>query len=73
MKDDERAYALGVQAICFRLLGTIPSPILYGLALDRGCVLWKSDSEYDSSCLLYDNFSISRRVYHFVLETGGIS
>jgi len=42
--------------VIFRLFGYIPSPILFGSAIDSTCLLWKSTCEGAAGgrCLLYD-------------------
>lgn len=49
--------ALGVAQIFTSLLGVIPSPVVYGMAVDYACVYF---TEY---CNLYDN-DMFRRLYH---------
>ena len=39
----------------FRLLGSIPGPVLFGFIIDQACVL----STTSGNCLIYDNFSMS--------------
>ena len=39
--------------ITFRLLGTIPGPVLYGSLIDAACVLSAE------KCLMYDNYKMS--------------
>ncbi|EOA97978.1 Solute carrier organic anion transporter family member 4C1, partial [Anas platyrhynchos] len=41
--DKQRSFALGVQSVFLRLLGTIPGPILFGVAIDNSCTLWDID------------------------------
>jgi len=67
VKDDERAYSLGLQAISFRALGTIPSPIFFGLAIDNACITTNGQS---GSCHIYDNFLISRQVLFLLVKIG---
>lgn len=52
---EERAFALGMQFVIFRLFGYIPAPILFGNMIDSTCLLWKSAcGEKGGRCLLYD-------------------
>ena len=37
----------------FRLVGSIPGPILYGYIIDQTCLL------KDGNCLFYDNYSMA--------------
>jgi organic anion transporter 3A len=54
--EEEKAFALGIQFVIFRLFGYIPSPILFGTVIDSTCLLWKSTCEGEAGgrCLLYD-------------------
>lgn len=57
---EERSFALGMQFVIFRLLGYIPSPIVFGNVIDSSCLLWsvKRCSQLlpavSGRCLLYD-------------------
>ncbi|KFO75412.1 Solute carrier organic anion transporter family member 4C1, partial [Cuculus canorus] len=38
------------------VLGTIPGPILFGVAIDNSCTLWDfNECETKGACLVYDN------------------
>ncbi|KFZ48017.1 Solute carrier organic anion transporter family member 4C1, partial [Antrostomus carolinensis] len=40
--------------LCF--LGTIPGPILFGVAIDNSCTLWDiNECKTKRACLVYDN------------------
>ncbi|KAM7023516.1 solute carrier organic anion transporter family member 4C1 [Acridotheres tristis] len=54
--DKQRSFALGVQLVFLRLLGTIPGPILFGVAIDSSCILWDiNECETKGACWVYDN------------------
>ncbi|NXI94219.1 SO4C1 protein, partial [Psophia crepitans] len=54
--DKQRSFALGVQSVFLRLLGTIPGPILFGVAIDNSCTLWDTNEcKTRGACWLYDN------------------
>ncbi|XP_069736525.1 solute carrier organic anion transporter family member 4C1 [Phaenicophaeus curvirostris] len=54
--DKQRSFALGVQEVFLRLLGTIPGPILFGVAIDNSCTLWDiNECKTKGACLVYDN------------------
>lgn len=40
VSEEERSFALGMQFVLFRLLGYIPSPIIFGNVIDSACLLW---------------------------------
>ncbi len=54
--EEEKAFALGIQFVIFRLFGYIPSPILFGSVIDSTCLLWKQScaGEAGGRCLMYD-------------------
>ncbi|GAB6030943.1 hypothetical protein CHUAL_007768 [Chamberlinius hualienensis] len=54
--EEERAFALGMQFVIFRLFGYIPSPILFGNVIDSTCLVWKSrcSPEDTGFCYIYD-------------------
>ena len=56
VEEEEKAFALGIQFVIFRLFGYIPSPILFGAVIDSTCLLWKStcNGAAGGRCLLYD-------------------
>ncbi|NXU76948.1 SO4C1 protein, partial [Oreotrochilus melanogaster] len=54
--DKQRTFALGVQSVFLRLLGTIPGPILFGAAIDNSCTLWDiNECQTTGACWVYDN------------------
>ncbi|XP_033727222.1 solute carrier organic anion transporter family member 4A1-like [Pecten maximus] len=59
---DERSFALGIQWIIARCLGSIPGPILFGKLIDMSCVLWQRDCGQDGSCFFYDNKNMSNNL-----------
>jgi len=56
VEEEEKAFALGIQFVIFRLFGYIPSPIIFGSVIDSTCLVWKSTCEgaVGGRCLLYD-------------------
>ncbi|KAJ0182819.1 hypothetical protein K1T71_002188 [Dendrolimus kikuchii] len=60
VREDQRSFALGIQWIKVRLLGTIPAPLLFGFLIDLSCSLWSSSCEKTGACLQYDNVNMSR-------------
>ena len=54
--EEEKAFALGIQFVIFRLFGYIPSPIIFGNVIDSTCLLWKQTCEGSQGgrCLIYD-------------------
>lgn len=60
VKDEEKSFALGIQWIKVRILGTIPAPIIFGALIDDTCILWNDNYEGQGACLVYDNYYMSR-------------
>ncbi|XP_053675712.1 solute carrier organic anion transporter family member 4A1 [Anopheles nili] len=59
--DDQRSFALGIQWIKVRVLGTIPAPMIFGRLIDETCILWQESSCDDhGACLVYDNAFMSK-------------
>jgi organic anion transporter 3A len=54
--EEEKAFALGIQFVIFRLFGYIPSPIVFGNVIDSTCLVWKQTCEGSQGgrCLMYD-------------------
>ncbi|GIY80224.1 solute carrier organic anion transporter family member 4A1 [Caerostris extrusa] len=60
--ESQKSFALGVQWIAVRLLGTIPAPILFGSLIDVSCELWQDTCKEQGACLFYDNQLMSTNV-----------
>ncbi|GAB0098809.1 Solute carrier organic anion transporter family member [Sergentomyia squamirostris] len=58
--DDQRSFALGIQWIKVRILGTIPAPMIFGSLIDESCILWQESCDKFGACLVYDNIYMSR-------------
>ncbi|XP_067625619.1 solute carrier organic anion transporter family member 4A1 [Eurosta solidaginis] len=69
--DDQRSFALGIQWIKVRLLGTIPAPMIFGILIDDTCILWQETCEQDGAgvgaCLVYDNNNMSKYMWLLAL------
>nr|XP_016929033.1 solute carrier organic anion transporter family member 4A1 [Drosophila suzukii] len=69
VQDEQRSFALGLQWIKVRLLGTIPAPLIFGALIDESCILWQESCDKDAggACLVYDNYYISRYMWLLAL------
>ncbi|XP_065357343.1 solute carrier organic anion transporter family member 4A1 [Calliphora vicina] len=68
--DDQRSFALGIQWIKVRLLGTIPAPMIFGALIDETCILWQERCDEEAgACLVYENSNMSR--YMWILALTG--
>ncbi|XP_011505517.1 PREDICTED: solute carrier organic anion transporter family member 4A1 [Ceratosolen solmsi marchali] len=63
VRDDQRSFALGIQWIKVRILGTIPAPIIFGTLIDETCILWHKTCDEQGACLVYDNYYMSRYMF----------
>lgn len=64
---DERSFALGIQWILVRIIGTIPAPIVFGWLFDVSCIRQHLDpcSGEHGSCMLYHNKSLADLFFAF--------
>nr|XP_056704794.1 solute carrier organic anion transporter family member 4C1 [Euleptes europaea] len=54
--DMHRSFAMGVHLLFLRIVGTIPGPILFGVAIDNSCTLWSEDKcGQKGACWVYNN------------------
>ncbi|XP_061479291.1 solute carrier organic anion transporter family member 4C1 isoform X2 [Rhineura floridana] len=55
-----RSFAMGVHMLFLRILGTIPGPILFGVAIDSTCTLWDIDKcGIRGACWTYNNHNMA--------------
>ncbi|XP_074656773.1 solute carrier organic anion transporter family member 4A1-like [Tubulanus polymorphus] len=57
--DQHRSFALGIQWLLARCLGTIPAPIAFGALIDTTCQLWQVTGTESGACYFYDNRLLS--------------
>ncbi|XP_063153031.1 solute carrier organic anion transporter family member 4A1 [Candoia aspera] len=60
VSDRQRSFALGIQWIVVRTLGSIPGPIAFGSMIDKSCLLWQNQCGEQGSCYVYQNSAMSR-------------
>ena len=61
----DRTMAQGLRQTATRLLGTLPSPLIFGWLLDQTCVVWKKTEDGTvGNCWIYD---IDKYVRHLTL------
>ena len=55
VSEKDRTTAQGLRQCLTRVLGTLPSPIIFGYILDSACIVWRrtEDGEF-GNCWLYD-------------------
>uniref|UniRef100_A0A8C0XLE5 Solute carrier organic anion transporter family member n=1 Tax=Castor canadensis TaxID=51338 RepID=A0A8C0XLE5_CASCN len=58
--DRQRSFALGIQWILVRTLGSIPGPIAFGWVIDKACLLWQDQCGQQGSCFVYQNTAMSQ-------------
>ena len=61
--DEQRTLALGVQSLAFRVIGSIPGPLIFGAILDSTCVLWQYECGSRGNCWEYANSTLTLRFF----------
>ena len=61
MAEDQRTLAIGTQSFFWRLLGSIPGPILFGAIFDSTCHFWQHECGRRGNCWVYNNTALSQR------------
>ncbi|XP_071503213.1 solute carrier organic anion transporter family member 4A1-like [Diadema antillarum] len=56
----QRSFALGLQSLVYRALGTVPGPVVFGAVIDKACLLWEQSCSGPGTCWLYNNATFSR-------------
>ena len=56
--DNQRSYALGLQLVLWRALGSLPAPVIFGSFIDRSCILWRESCGQKGDCLAYKAGSV---------------
>lgn len=51
---EDKSFAVGIQFMLFRVLAFLPSPVLYGRAIDSACIMWGKKCNRTTSCHYYD-------------------
>ena len=65
--DEHRSLALGVQSVFFRVLGSIPAPIIVGVLFDSSCVYWQEECGDRGNCWVYNNNDLSLQIFGLML------
>ncbi len=71
--DDQRHLALGLQSAIFRVFGSIPGPLLFGVVIDLACVEWENNCGVRGNCWIYDNDRLSLNAILLCLPFGIVS
>ena len=64
--DELRSLALGLQSVFFRVLGSIPGPIVAGALFDTSCEFWQEQCGDRGNCWVYHNEDLSLRIFAVV-------
>ena len=57
--DEHRSLALGIQSMIFRVIGSIPGPIVMGALFDASCEFWQHQCGDKGNCWVYNNIDLS--------------
>ena len=71
--DEQRYLALAAQSVLYRLLGTIPGPLIFGALFDSGCILWAYECGVRGNCWEYDNKTVNLRIFIVAFVTNVIN
>uniref|UniRef100_A0A0N5BGB6 Solute carrier organic anion transporter family member n=1 Tax=Strongyloides papillosus TaxID=174720 RepID=A0A0N5BGB6_STREA len=60
-----RSISLGLQGFLVSLIGTLPSPIIWGIVIDSTCLVWEKTCNSDSkgSCTIYNPDQLRWRMH----------
>ncbi|CAK8680098.1 unnamed protein product [Clavelina lepadiformis] len=64
---NQRSFAIGLQVLFSRILGTVPGPLIVGALFDRACSKWTQECGTRGSCLIYDNKNLSLYLAVFII------
>lgn len=53
-----KSLSLGLNDVVFKILGSIPGPLVFGASFDNNCILKTQSCGNDGSCAVYDNYAI---------------
>ena len=67
--DEQRALSLGIQSVMFRVIGSIPGPLIFGAIFDSTCILWKYECSEQGNCWEYSNSNLTLRLFLIGLLT----
>ncbi|CAD5121283.1 DgyrCDS9814 [Dimorphilus gyrociliatus] len=67
--EETKSFALGIQWMIVRCLGTIPAPIILGNVFDSKCQYWKKDCGLKKNCFIYQNWGMARDLTIITLST----
>ncbi|XP_071855578.1 solute carrier organic anion transporter family member 4A1-like [Apostichopus japonicus] len=70
---NQRTTALGLQSVFYRCLGTVPGPIVFGLLIDRSCMIWEEECEGLRKCWLYENGQFAMYMFIIVFSCRAIA
>ncbi|CAG2204508.1 SLCO4A [Mytilus edulis] len=59
---DQRSFAIGLQLLLVRLLGTTPGPIFLGAIIDSSCDVWQDTCGEQGSCWIYNKTDLGLRI-----------
>nr|CAD2160481.1 unnamed protein product [Meloidogyne enterolobii] len=62
---ETRSPALGLQGLLVSGIGTLPSPVLWGLVIDSACRVWDYECQKRGACNIYDPWALRMRM-HFL-------
>uniref|UniRef100_A0A914CLE7 Solute carrier organic anion transporter family member n=1 Tax=Acrobeloides nanus TaxID=290746 RepID=A0A914CLE7_9BILA len=58
-----RSISLGLQGFLVSLLGTLPSPVIWGFIIDSACLVWEQTCSSRGACAIYDPIKLRLRMH----------
>jgi organic anion transporter 4A len=59
LETEQQSFGLGIKTGITRILGNVTGPLIYGLAVDSSCKIWKQNCYNQQKCEQYDNTRLS--------------
>lgn len=69
----QRTFAVGLQSLMLKLLGSIPGPIIFGALIDQTCLIWEYDCEGAGTCWMYDNRLFALYTFSLIISCRVVS
>lgn len=73
VSDEQRHLALGVQSAMYRVVGSIPGPLVYGALFDSACAYWQTECGSRGNCAVYNRSHLAYRLFGITIATVTVS
>ncbi|XP_071854720.1 solute carrier organic anion transporter family member 4A1-like isoform X2 [Apostichopus japonicus] len=69
----QRAFAVGLQSLLLKALGSIPGPIIFGALIDDTCMIWEYDCDGAGTCWMYENEQFAHYTLKLIMSCRVVS